>query len=266
MSARVLLPLLLFGASAAGAQSLERRVAAAPDGQVRFSFAARPGVTGNGRSIILWDCRGGRCDSQQVSENFSEAEDGNWQHSACDSGPVRVTLRVRGGSVTALRVAVGGRAPAAGTGTDLGLVPAAAAARYLLELARTGPERPGKEAVFGASLADSVVIWPDLLHLAKDDHGPDDTRRQAVFWLGQAAGEAAARGLDEIVEGDVDQEVRKAAVFALSQRPHEEGVPALIRVARTHRDPEIRRQAIFWLGQSQDPRALALFEELLTKP
>ena len=32
-----------------------------------------------------------------------------------------------------------------------------------------------------------------------------------------------------------------------------------------HPDPEIRRKAIFWLGQSQDPRAIALFEELLLK-
>ena len=30
-------------------------------------------------------------------------------------------------------------------------------------------------------------------------------------------------------------------------------------------DPEIRRKALFWLGQSEDPRALALFEELLTR-
>ena len=38
-----------------------------------------------------------------------------------------------------------------------------------------------------------------------------------------------------------------------------------IRIARTHRDPEVRKQAVFWLGQSNDPRAIALFEELLTK-
>ncbi len=55
-------------------------------------------------------------------------------------------------------------------------------------------------------------------------------------------------------------------MFALSQRPRDEGVPVLIRIARSHRDPKIRRRAIFWLGQSEDPRALALFEELLTRP
>jgi HEAT repeat protein len=67
-------------------------------------------------------------------------------------------------------------------------------------------------------------------------------------------------------DGDVDREVKEQAVFALSQQPHAEGVPALIRIARTHRDREVRRKALFWLGQSDDPRALALFEELLTKP
>ncbi len=30
-------------------------------------------------------------------------------------------------------------------------------------------------------------------------------------------------------------------------------------------DPEIRRKAMLWLGQSNDPRAIALFEEILGK-
>ena len=50
-------------------------------------------------------------------------------------------------------------------------------------------------------------------------------------------------------------------VVALSQRPRDQAVPALISVARTNRDPEIRKKALFWLGQSNDPRALNLFEE-----
>jgi HEAT repeat protein len=93
------------------------------------------------------------------------------------------------------------------------------------------------------------------------------TRRNAIFWLGQAAGEAATVGLDSITQDQrQDQEVREAAIFALSQRPKDEGVPALIRVAKSNRDPELRKKALFWLGQSEDPAALALFEELLTQP
>jgi HEAT repeat protein len=87
-----------------------------------------------------------------------------------------------------------------------------------------------------------------------------------VFWLGQAAGDAVTAELGAlVVDGGVDREVREHAVFALSQRPKDEGVPALIKVARTNKDPEIRKKALFWLGQSHDPRALDLFEELLTK-
>ena len=87
-----------------------------------------------------------------------------------------------------------------------------------------------------------------------------------MFWLGQAAGEAATANLRDIVgDNGVDREVRESAVFALSQRPREEGVPALIAVAQPTRDPEIRKKVLFWLGQSNDPRALDLFEELLTK-
>jgi HEAT repeat protein len=80
------------------------------------------------------------------------------------------------------------------------------------------------------------------------------------------AGDVITKNLTEL-SGDaaVEREVRKQAVFALSQRPKQDGVPALIQIARTNRDPEIRKTALFWLGQSKDPRALALFEEILTR-
>jgi hypothetical protein len=40
-------------------------------------------------------------------------------------------------------------------------------------------------------------------------------------------------------------------------------VPQLIRLAKTNRNPVVREKAMFWLGQSEDPRALAFFEEVL---
>jgi hypothetical protein len=54
-------------------------------------------------------------------------------------------------------------------------------------------------------------------------------------------------------------------VFSLSQLPKDEGVPLLIRTARENRNTAVRNQAMFWLGQSQDPRALAFFEEVLRR-
>ncbi|HEU5260344.1 MAG TPA: HEAT repeat domain-containing protein [Gemmatimonadales bacterium] len=233
---------------------------------MRFSYAARQGVSGNGWNIITWDCEAGRCKSQHVEGHFSDVDRESWR-SECDSGPVRISLTKRGNDVTRLRTYVGGTWRAAAGATDLGTASAPEAARYLLSLARAATSGARERAIFAATLADSVILGPDLLRIARDTGVPRRTRRTAVFWLGQAAEQAATQGLDDLVAADtMDREIREAAVFALSQRPREEGVPALIRIAHTHRDPEVRRKAIFWLGQSDDSRALALFEELLTRP
>ena len=244
-------------------QSLERRVASAPDGTVRFSYAAKPGVYGNGRNRISWDCRDGNCRHNQ-SYDWEDHDDWN---TPCDSGPVRVALSKRDGKVSDLRLYVGGEWRTSTTATDLGVIGTKEATNYLLALALRDDSRASEKAIFASILADSVTIWPDLLKIAKKEEASRKVRRSAVFWLGQAAGDAATRGLTDLVDDkSADREVRETAVFALSQRPHDEGVPALIAIARKNPDPELRRKAIFWLGQSEDPRAISLFEELLTKP
>ncbi|HXO85096.1 MAG TPA: HEAT repeat domain-containing protein [Gemmatimonadales bacterium] len=245
-------------------QSLERRVANAPDGTVRFSYTAKPGVYGNGRNRISWDCRDGDCRHNQTYGYDSDQED--WD-APCDSGPVRVALSKQSGRVSDLRVYVGGEWRASTTATDLGKIGTKDATTYLLGLASRDESRASDKAIFAAILADSVTVWPDLLKIAKNEVVSRKVRRSAVFWLGQAAGEAATRGLTDLVDDKgADREVRETAVFALSQRPHDEGVPALIKIAKQNPDPELRRKAIFWLGQSEDPRAISLFEELLTRP
>ncbi len=232
------------------AQSLAQRVQGAGDGSVRLSFAAREGVCSPGPGSIT------------ILDDDEDSEE--WE-SDCERGPVRVSLRLQGGRVTDSETYVGGRWRAGrGKGTDLGLVPAQQAAEFLLALAPQVTDDDGGELVTAATLADSVVVWPQLLRMARDPGIREETRRQAVFWLGQAAGEAATRGLDSLAtEGSGDIEIRKQALFALSQRPADAGVPVLIRIARTNRHPELRKSALFWLGQSEDPRALTLFEEIL---
>src|SRR5690242_10800056 len=255
--------LLLLFAGTASAQTLEQRVAKASDGSVRFSFAAKPGVYGNGRNSISWDCDKGHC-RNQMDGNWSDHDD--WDM-PCDSGPVRVALTKSGGRITDLRVYVGGEWRANASATDLGTVSAKDAASFLPALAMRDESRAAEKAILPAVLADSVTNWPDLLKIAKSDQISRKVRRSAVFWLGQAAGDAATKGLTDLVDdGNADRDVRESAVFALSQRPRDEGVPALIRIARDNKDPDLRRKAIFWLGQSDDPRALSLFEELLTRP
>lgn len=242
----------LLPASLAG-QSLAERVRAAADGTVRLSFAAREGVCGSGPNSIT------------ISDGGADTE---WERN-CERGPVRVSLRMRGGRISESDTYVGGHwRTVGGPVTDLGLVPAREAADVLLALAVETDDDDGGELVTAATLADSAVVWPQLLRIARNTRLGEETRRQSVFWLGQAAGDAAVRGLDSLVEhgDDSDLEIREHAVFALSQRPAEEAVPALIRIARTNRHPELRRKALFWLGQSEDPRAISLFEELLATP
>ncbi|HEY0972578.1 MAG TPA: HEAT repeat domain-containing protein [Gemmatimonadales bacterium] len=244
----VTLPAPLAAQDAAGGRALAGRVSQAGSGTVRFSFASREGVCGNGRNISVRTSR-----------------DVEWE-SDCEPGPVRVALSLRDGRVTDVRSYVGGRWRADSPAADLGMVSAPAAAAYLLDLASTLPAGPAEDAVFPSTIADSATVWPTLLRIARDGSRPERVRRQAVFWVGQAAGEEAGRGLTELVdEGDADLKLREHAVFALSQRPADESVPALIRIARTSQSPRLRQRAIFWLGQSRDPRALEYFEEVLVR-
>jgi HEAT repeats len=251
-----------FVGSAVSAQSIASKVSRVSNGTVRMSFAVRPGICGSGNSIRHDNGRG----STNWGNDWNSSRDVEWDND-CSVGPARLVLDRHNGEITDLRFYVGGRwRPPTSDVVDLGDVSAREAADYLLSIAQSERSRIGEKAIFPSTLADSVEVWPTLIKIARNSSLPRQTRTQSVFWLGQAAGDAATKNLsDLVVDNDVDREVREQAVFALSQRPRDEGVPALISVARTNKDPDIRKKALFWLGQSEDPRAIDLFEELLTK-
>ena len=258
----VVLAALAGAVDSAAAQSIASRVARVSNGTVRMSFATRPGICGSGNTI--WHSNGrGR---STWDNDRASSRDLEWE-SECTHGPARVVLDRRDGELADLRFYVGGRwRPAGSDVVDLGTVSAREAADYLVSIAESEKGSMGGKAIFPATTADSADIWPALIRIARNSDLPRGTRTQSVFWVGQAAGEAATRNLNSIVgDNSVDREVRESAVFALSQRPRDEGVPALISVARTNKDPEIRKKALFWLGQSGDKRAIDLFEEILTK-
>lgn len=229
------------------AQTLAQRVAAVEEGTVRLSFAARPGVCGD------W------------GNGISTRQDTHEWRAECPRRPVRVALRVRDHRVYSVRTYVGGEWLPDRWSTDLGTVGTQEAAGYFIGLAeRTGDASVQGDPLLPSVLADSVTVWPSLLRIARTPKVARNTRTKAVFWLSQAAETAAGTALDSIAHDDRgDREVRKQAIFALSQRSNDEGVPALIRIARANKDPELRKTALFWLGQSEDPRAIDLFEELL---
>lgn len=123
-------------------------------------------------------------------------------------------------------------------------------------------DRVREKAIFALSISREPQAVDTMIAVARGD-ASSHVRGQALFWLAQKAGKKAAGAISEALEKDPDTEVKKKAVFALQQLPNGEGVPMLIQVARTNRNPAVRKQAMFWLGQSNDPRALAFFEEVL---
>ncbi len=251
---------LLGCASSVEGQALADRIRSARDGTVRLAFGVRDGICGDGATYIRDRSRG-----ENNFMTFDMKDSRNWRDRPCEPGPARVAITKINGDVSRIRVYVGGEwGSGGGDITDLGTVAGPVAAKALISLASR--ERRADKAIFAATIADSAVVWPDLLVLAKDKNVASDNRKSAVFWLSQAAGDAATEGLAELAENEAeDRDVRDQAVFALSQLPDDQGIPILIRLARSNKDPKVRRKALFWLGQSDDPRALKLFEEILTK-
>lgn len=246
---------LLLGASlialhSAGAQSLADRIAAAGDGRVVFSFAARPEVCGDGAGSI------------SIGRSYVRY---NGEQHPCVHGPVRVRLTMRDGRVEQLESSVGATTPP--EGRDLGTVSPGDAARWLLALAARGDGRAAARAITPAVLADGVVVWPTLLDIARDSSGQRrSARSEATLWLSRFAGAAIGGHPATLVEDDDAEDrddVKLHAVFVLSQLRHHEGIAPLLDVARSNANLAVRQRALFWLGQSGDPRALTLFESLL---
>jgi len=245
-------------AERAGAQSIAQRVRAAGTGTVELRYAARPGVCGDGRRFF----------SMGGNTYYGQWSSGDRPMTNCQPGPARVRLRVEGGSVTSVRVAVGPAVSHAEPASDLGAVPAAEAASFFLSLADTSGGRGSHDAIVAAVLADSVSVWQRLLAIAENtDRASGATRRNALFWVSRfATAKVMGHGEDiaEIEGRDDDRDdTRRDAVFALSQMRGKQGLDPLIQIARTHRDPQVRGHAIFWIGQSGDPRAVGVLREIL---
>jgi hypothetical protein len=245
----LLLAAALLPAPSLRAQSLADRVAAVRDGAVVFSYAARPEVCGDGDRMT------------GLGSSYRSFYDG--ERRSCVHGPVRVRLTMAEGALRRVETWVGGTR--AREGRDLGTVPASEAASYLLAVAARSTVSSGARAVSAAVFADSAIVWPTLLVIARDSQaGHRSVRQEATLWLSRFA--AAAIGGHPSTLGDDDEgadEVKLHAVFVLSQLPNREGIGPLLDVSRSRAELAIRQRALFWLGQSGDARAVTLFESLL---
>jgi hypothetical protein len=249
----VVLTALLVTPPVATAQIADR-VAEVEDGVVRFGYDVRPGVEICEQGIRVgdrhtwWTYRGR----------------GDEVPRGCRSGFAEVELEVRRGVVRDVEIVRDPDARVRGA-VDLGEVSATEAAAFFFSLPHGGATNDGaREAMFPAMIADVHEGWRTLLEVARDRAVHSGVRKQALFWIGQEAADAATEGLAGVARDEAeDQEVRNAAIFALSQRPDDEALPVLMEVARGADHAETRRTAMFWLAQSDDERVVAFFEDIL---
>ncbi len=259
---------LVLGCNVAGAQSdLSRRIAAAGDGPVQFSFASRDGVCGNGRSFFRVDDEGWYQTSSSGSFTSNDA-----RSNLCERGPVRVVVTRAGRDIVKVETYAGPLTPDPEAGRDLGPVPARDAVQYLLSITSTTDGRPAREAITPVMMADSAVVAGPLLAIARDKSRSRDVRRSAISNAARRRSEpggigsaAVARALNEIVRDREEGEpIRQQALSTISSLNRGEGIPTLIGFAADG-DEWIAKQSMRTLSRSGDPRARAFTRDAVRR-
>ncbi|HEY9225245.1 MAG TPA: HEAT repeat domain-containing protein [Gemmatimonadaceae bacterium] len=253
--------LVVAAGSAAQSQSLASRVNGAPDGRVQFTFAARPGICGNGRTYIQ---TGPNSYTGSVSYNGNFY--GNWNDAMradpCVAGPVRVVVDRADKLPLTVQTYVGPPDTTQRGVTDLGRVRAQDAADYLLSISSTVDGRAGRDALFPAMLADSANTASALVAIAKNTSLPRETRRSALSYMGQSTNgmqTIPASVTDPILaiardESD-NQSVRQQALSVLGRLDHGAGIPPLIDLSKQTQSQWLAKESMSTLSRSGDPRA-----------
>jgi HEAT repeat protein len=243
------------------AQALAGRVNSAPDGRVQFTFAARPGVCGNGRTYIQT-----APNSITGSISYNTNYYGNWNDAMradpCVAGPVRVIVDRADKLPLSIQTYVGPPDTTLRGVTDLGRVRAQDAADYLLNVSSTVDGRAGRDALFPAMLADSANTAPTLVAIARNTGLPRETRRSALSYMGRSTDgmptipSSVTDPILAIARDESDnQSVRQQALAVLGRLDHGAGIPPLIDLSRQTQSNWLARESMSTLARSGDPRA-----------
>lgn len=253
--------LVVAAGPAANGQSLASRVTSAPDGRVQFSFAARPGVCGNGRTYIQ---TGPNSISGTISYNgvvYGNYNDG-MRADPCLPGPVRVVIDRADKQPLSVQTYVGPADSTLRGVTDLGRVRAQEAADYLLSLSGTIDGRVGRDALLPAMLADSANTAAQLVSIARNSALPRETRRSALSYMGrstdgmQTIPTSVTEPILAIARDETDnQSVRQQALSVLGRLDHGAGIPPLIQLSQQTQSNWLAKEAMSTLSRSGDPRA-----------
>ena len=241
--------LVLCSAASAQAQGLAQRISNAADGRVQFSYPAREGTCGDGRTYVRLNYSTGS------NEFYGNINSNNMPD--CAKGPARVILEIAGRTVIGVRAFVGLTVKPEGV-TDLGTVTAKEASDYLLGLAAKAEGNVSGNAILPAMIAEGVDNQAALLGIARDQSRARETRRSAISYLGRdgRTPAAAAQPLLAIATDDSDnQSVRQQALRTLSRLEGGAGIPELVRLASDRQGGWVAREALSSLAQSGDPRS-----------
>ncbi|HEY4217961.1 MAG TPA: HEAT repeat domain-containing protein [Gemmatimonadaceae bacterium] len=256
--AAVALGALSAVAATAAAQSIASRVSGAPDGRVQFSFAARPGVCGNGHGFI--QTSPGSITTVNYS-TYGNLNDG-FKVEPCVPGPVRVVIDRADRQPLSVQTYVGPADSTLRGVTDLGQVSAQDAADYLLSMASSIDGRAGRDAIMPAMLADGANTAPTLVAIAKNAALPRETRRSALSYMGrstdgmQTIPASVTDPVLAIARDETDnQSVRQQALSVLARLDHGAGIPPLIQLSQQTQSNWLAKESMSALARSGDPRA-----------
>jgi HEAT repeat protein len=248
--ATVGLALLFAVAGSTSAQTLESRVAGAPNGNVTFTFASRADVCGDGRTYLRHDDMW----MGSINDGVRSME--------CERGPIRVLLTRDGKEVLRISTFAGPVAEEPGA-TNLGAVPAREAAAWLLGIATRVDGRPGRDAIMPAALADSALVTRELLAIARNGERSRELRRTALSWVVRRRGEVGELSADDVTrtlvtiardENEI-RTVRDQALSSLSRLESQSSLDALVAMTSPTTEAWLARRAVEMLASSGDPRA-----------
>jgi hypothetical protein len=85
---------------------------------------------------------------------------------------------------------------------------------------------------------------------------PEELRKQAAFWLGEARGKSGFSALQRMAKNDPSSDVRAHITFAFSVSREEGALDEMIRMAHDDASSHVRGQALFWLAQKAGKKAV----------
>jgi hypothetical protein len=117
----------------------------------------------------------------------------------------------------------------------------------------------GNEALMAIAFHDGTEAEAVLESFTAPSQ-PEELRKQAAFWLGEARGKEGLAALQRIAKKDPSPEVRAHVAFALSICKEPAALEEMIRMAHEDESGHVRGQAIFWLAQKAGKRAVSAID------